>query len=260
MSKKKGGFEIKTPEKNHSASLDFHHFQSNPKTSALNKYQSLFVGNRGLWSLFKYEVLTCLLMNRPGMLGFFLRQKLYRFLLKNKGKGVVIAAGVAFRQPGKISLGDDCVIDELVRVSVSGQENSRINLGKNVFVGRGSILNVRDGLMEISDFTTISSYCRIATGSCMRIGQYVLIAAYCYIGGGNHKADNTNIPMALQAMEEQCGVTIGDDVWIGAHTTISDGVTIGNGSIIGSMSFVNKDIPEYSIAYGCPARVHKRRA
>lgn len=239
--------------------LGFHAFQQDRRSSALRKYQDLFVGNRSVWDLLKFELLTVCLTNRSGMLGFFLRQRLYRFLFKHLGKGAVIGPGVTLRQPGKISIGNGCVIDEHARLSVQGSGPAEIRLGHGVFVGRGSIINTRGGAVDIADHTTIGSYCRISTLASVTIGKYGMIAAYCYIGGGNHGSHRTDIPMALQEPEDRGGVRIGDDVWIGAHTTVADGVTIGRGSIIGAMSFVNKDVSEYSIAFGCPAKVFRKR-
>ena len=256
---KKSIFETTETQDISSSSLRFHDFQQDKSRSAFKKYQDLVIGNRSLLNLLKYETLTLFLMNCPGMLGFFLRQKSYKFLFRKQGKGVAISTGVSLRQPGKISLGDGCTIDESARMSVGGKKNAEMRIGKNVFVGRGTTVNVRDGTIDISDFTSVGSHCRIATMSHIKIGRYVVIAAYSYIGGGNYRTERTDMPIALQGLESQRGVTIEDDVWIGAHTTVSDGVTIGKGSIIGAMSFVNKDIPDYSIAYGCPAKVHKRR-
>jgi lipopolysaccharide O-acetyltransferase len=47
-------------------------------------------------------------------------------------------------------------------------------------------------------------------------------------------------------------------VWLGEHVSVLPGVTIGKGCIIGANSVVAKDIPDYCIAVGCPARVIKR--
>lgn len=54
-------------------------------------------------------------------------------------------------------------------------------------------------------------------------------------------------------------MTIGNDVLIGLHSIIMDGVTIGHGAIIGAGSVVTKDIPPYAVAAGVPARVIRKR-
>jgi acetyltransferase-like isoleucine patch superfamily enzyme len=54
-------------------------------------------------------------------------------------------------------------------------------------------------------------------------------------------------------------ITIGSDVWIGTGVTILSGVRIGNGAIIGSCSLVTKDIPDFAIAMGSPAKYKKFR-
>lgn|SRR4030042_3673334 len=59
----------------------------------------------------------------------------------------------------------------------------------------------------------------------------------------------------LKRFEKRGKIIISDDVWIGANSTILAGVTIGRCSIIGANSLVNKDIPEFSLAYGSPVRL-----
>lgn len=54
-------------------------------------------------------------------------------------------------------------------------------------------------------------------------------------------------------------IVIGDDVWIGASCQIIKGAGIGNGSVIGAGSLVNKKIPEGVVAFGIPARVSRER-
>ena len=66
------------------------------------------------------------------------------------------------------------------------------------------------------------------------------------------------MPIIMQK-EKKAEVIIGDDVWIGADVKINDGVKIGTGAVIGVGSVVTKDIPEYSIAYGVPAKVRGQR-
>lgn len=104
------------------------------------------------------------------------------------------------------------------------------------------------------------------------IGKFCSIASYCAIGGGDHPIDwvstsplfysgKSSLGINL-SHKEFCGnskVVIKNDVWIGENCFINSGVSIGNGAIIGAHSVVTKDIPDYAIAVGSPARVIKYR-
>lgn len=59
--------------------------------------------------------------------------------------------------------------------------------------------------------------------------------------------------------ESEYQITIGNDVWIGSHTILLGGITIGNGAIVAAGSVVVKDVPPYSIVGGNPAKVIKMR-
>lgn len=73
-----------------------------------------------------------------------------------------------------------------------------------------------------------------------------------------HVSKERNIPIRKQGMYYK-PVNIGKDVWIGARVMILPGITIGDGSIIAANSVVTKDIPEYSIYGGVPAKFIKKR-
>lgn len=90
------------------------------------------------------------------------------------------------------------------------------------------------------------------------IGDGVRIAAYVYINTSDHDFADLETPISQQGFVVG-KVIIEDDVWIGTHTTINKGCRIGRGSVIGSGSVVTHDIPPYSIAYGVPCRVAKKR-
>lgn len=53
-------------------------------------------------------------------------------------------------------------------------------------------------------------------------------------------------------------VHIGDGSWLGTHVVIAGNITIGKHCVIGANSVVTKDIPDYSVAVGIPAKVVKR--
>ncbi len=86
------------------------------------------------------------------------------------------------------------------------------------------------------------------------IGNQVRIAAYAVIVGENHVFDDPDVPIMDQGLEQQ-GVVVGDDVWIGAHATIVDGVHVGSHSVIAAGAVVTGDVAPYSIMAGVPARV-----
>ena len=74
----------------------------------------------------------------------------------------------------------------------------------------------------------------------------------------NHGFDDINIP-SIQQDYYDADIIIGDDVWIGAGTIILAGVHIGNGCVIAAGAVVNKDVPDYAIVGGVPAKVLKYR-
>lgn len=229
------------------------------KAGALAKYQDITLGRRSLPALLKYELLTLLFGQLPGVLGFGFRAIFYRFLLGSMGKGVAIGRNVTFRHPHKIHIGPRSVVEEYASLSAQGGEDSAIRIGRNVFIGRDTVLATRDGTIEIGDYSDIGASCRIGSSGRVVLGKHVLIAAYCYIGGATHRYDRLDIPIMEQGIVRKGGVVIEDDVWLGAGVIVPDGVRIGTGSVIGAGAVVTKDIPPYSIAVGVPARVVANR-
>lgn len=229
-------------------------------TGTFGKYADRVIGNRSLADLIWYELLMWWLQYRPGCVGLFLRRKLYGGLFRSLGSDAIIGVGVSLRQPGKMTVGRGCVIEDLAHLGARGSDKAAIRLHDHVLIGRGAILNARNGEIDIGEDSSIGGLARIAcTNGTVTIGRHVLVAGYSYIGCCGHKMDKTDVPMMLQGPDTKGGVTIGDDVWIGAGAVVLDGVTIGKGSVIGASSLVTHDIPEYSVAFGTPAEVRRKR-
>ena len=91
------------------------------------------------------------------------------------------------------------------------------------------------------------------------IGDNVMMAPDCIIYVRNHESSRLDIPMCEQGSTEERPVVIGNDVWIGGRVIILPGVKIGDGAIIGAGSVVTKDVSEYDVVAGNPARVIKDR-
>ncbi len=91
------------------------------------------------------------------------------------------------------------------------------------------------------------------------IGHNVMMGEQTIIYTINHETKDTTIPMIQQGFKEPKPVKIGNDVWIGSRVTILPGVIIGNGVIIGAGAVVTKDVPDYSVIGGNPAKILKSR-
>lgn len=77
--------------------------------------------------------------------------------------------------------------------------------------------------------------------------------------GPSHAHDRTDITMRAQGMDSVSHTMIGNDVWIGTRAIIMHGVKIGNGVIIAAGAVVTRDVPDYTIVGGVPAKIIKYR-
>lgn len=104
----------------------------------------------------------------------------------------------------------------------------------------------------------------VATRSKIFIGNHVFFGSEVTIRGGNHRIDLVgrfmdSITEAEKRPEDDRGVVVGDDVWVGDRAIILHGVTIGRGAVVGAGAVVTKDVPAYAIVGGVPARVIRYR-
>lgn len=103
-----------------------------------------------------------------------------------------------------------------------------------------------------------------ATRSTIRIGNKVIFGPEVTIRGGNHRTDlvgrfMSDVTEAEKILENDLGVVIEDDVWVGTRTVILHGVTVGRGAVVGTGAVVTKSVPPYAIVGGVPARILKFR-
>lgn len=119
-----------------------------------------------------------------------------------------------------------------------------IHIGNNVFLGTKPILS--------------------ASRSQIVIGNNVMFGPEVNILGGNHTTIYkgrfmVDVHDTDKRPEDDLGVIIEDDVWVGTRALILHGVTIGRGSIVGAGSVVTKSVPPYAIVAGNPAHVKRFR-
>ena len=141
-----------------------------------------------------------------------------------------------------IRIGKDTMIGPHVAMSagmVEGQEciaETVVRIGDRCLIGRGS------GIVGHLSVT---------------IGNDVWTGHHVYITDQNHGYEDVSRPISLQSQPERA-VSIGDGSWLGHGTVVLPGVTIGRHVAVGANSVVTRDIPDYSVAVGNPARVIKR--
>lgn len=109
----------------------------------------------------------------------------------------------------------------------------------------------------IDDGTCIGHFCHVTCVNKVYIGKNVLTADRLYISDNLHGYENVNIPIMHQKVIFKGEASIGDDSWIGENVSII-GCKIGKHCVIGANAVVTKDIPDYSVATGIPARVIKK--
>lgn len=118
------------------------------------------------------------------------------------------------------------------------------------------------GLGKVSRDVRAGAYAYIGPGCHIyphvTIGDYTLLANDVSILGGDHYYRQSDIPMVFNGRAGVRPTTIGRDCWIGAHSIIMAGVTIGDGAIVAAGAVVTKDVEPYAIVGGVPA--HKIRS
>ncbi len=227
------------------------------KKSRYSMYLELFVGKGSFFSFLKYEFIT-LFSGFPGAGGIFLRNTLYRRLFKKVGRGVIFGKSITVRNPNKITIGHNVIIDENVMLDAKGLDNTGIIIKDGVYIGRNSIISCKNGDIILNNGVDIGFNCEIYSLSRVEIGENTLIAAYTYVIGGGHMT--TELDTLFKDQEKHGkGIRIGNNVWLGAKSIVMDGCDIGSNTVIGAGAIVTKSIPPYSIAVGIPAKVIKER-
>ena len=99
---------------------------------------------------------------------------------------------------------------------------------------------------------------RCMVQSKVTIGDNVMMGPDVKIYSRNHGIDSIDVPMMFQPSKEYQTI-IGNDVWIGANVIILAGVKVGNHCILAAGAIITKDIPDYAIAGGNPAKIIRYR-
>jgi len=176
----------------------------------------------------------------------------------------LIVAGSRFRMRalprfrgyrGRARFGRRCRIFGTMTFTLGDSEHEgNLTVGDRLVAEDGCILAPRGGAIAIGAdcFLGPGVIIQACAGSQIRIGDQVMIAKGCGLYASNHGHGSVDLPMVEQG-ETGKGIDLEDDVWLGAHVLILDGVRVGRGAILAAGCVVTRDVPPYAIVGGVPA-------
>ncbi|MGD9689232.1 MAG: putative colanic acid biosynthesis acetyltransferase [Phycisphaerales bacterium] len=107
--------------------------------------------------------------------------------------------------------------------------------------------------LALGEFACLGYHVDVYCVAPVRIGARTTVSQYSHLCAATHDYTKPHYPLLTMPIE------IGDDCWLAADTFVGPGVTIGTGAVIGARSTVLRDIPEWVVAAGHPAKVIKAR-
>lgn len=153
------------------------------------------------------------------------------------------------KDEGKLTAAKNCYVSLLADIY-----DAHLTLGEDCMIGAHAL--IRGARVKLGKNSTVNSYAylqgNIVAGDDVRIAPKATVCAF------NHGFDDITKPIAAQ-MPSSKGIRIGNDVWIGTGAILLDGITVGSHVVIAAGSVVTRDVPDYTVVGGNPARVIRDR-
>ncbi len=207
----------------------------------------------------KYSTLLTIIRDKVFMILRGIRHK----ILLRESKGILfVGKKVKIREHKKIKLKGSATIED--GCFINALSKGGITIGNNFSLGRNSIIECTGVIRELGEELIIGENVGIAANAFIAMRGTITIGDNTIFGPGvsihaeNHNFSDLNKPIRKQGATRK-GVTIGKDCWIGSKAVILDGVNIGNHVIVAAGAVVTKDVPDYAIVGGVPAKIIKQR-
>lgn len=126
-------------------------------------------------------------------------------------------------------------------------------------ISRGSVVHSSVKIwapwkLEMGRYSCLGAQVDCYSVDTVHIGAYATVSQYSFLCAASHDPDSSEMTLTTSP------IVIGDYAWVAADVFIAPGVVIGEGAVIGARSSVFKNVPEWTIAVGCPAREIRKRA
>lgn len=173
------------------------------------------------------------------------------------GRGVNLRCKSKIRLGSKVRLSDGVYIDALSRDGVT--LGDRVLLGRNTRIEcTGSLASIGKGV-SIGHDSTFGSDCYFGAAGGVEIGNDVMAGQLVRFHAEDHNFADKGVLIRKQGVSHQ-GITVGDNVWIGAGVVFLDGSHVGSGCVVAANAVVTAgNYPQNSVIGGIPARVIKTR-
>ncbi len=176
---------------------------------------------------------------------------------RNKG-GVIQSLITWFKiKIHSIEAGDGCLIKRNSEFHLT--DGAKLKIGNNVVIQDYSFFQLTkpSPVVIIGDDVVIGRHNMITAKGNITIGSHTRTGAFVQILDHGHGFERGKLIKDQMAIISD--TVIGEDCWIGTGAKILKGVRVGNGVVIGANAVVTKDIPDYAIAGGVPAKIIKYR-
>jgi carbonic anhydrase/acetyltransferase-like protein (isoleucine patch superfamily) len=127
------------------------------------------------------------------------------------------------------------------------------SLGRGSVIATGCCIKCVPGTFHLGEAAYVGENCWISCTESVRIERDALLGPSCHITDANHGIDGRT-PINKQP-RTAAPVTIGEGAWLGAGAKVLAGVSVGRGAVVGAGAVVTRDVPDYAIVGGVPARL-----
>lgn len=170
-------------------------------------------------------------------------------------KTAIISKKINIKGDGKLSIGAYTSIEDNVFIDLG--QSGEVKIADRCNIKYGSVIRCYGGKIVIGKRSSIGEYTILAGHGGLIIGNAVIIAGHCYLSASEHIFYGED-PIRFQG-ETSFGINILDGAWLGARTTILDGVTVGSGCIVGASSLVTKNLKNNYVCIGVPCKEQYKR-
>jgi len=163
--------------------------------------------------------------------------------LKLRWRGRLVTDGLAFVCPD---------------VTFEIGKGAKVHLGRWAWIGHGTKIRAHEGEVHIGAKTVMGQECTISAFQHVSIGRECIVADRVMLIDFDHGVVEVERPIRQQGIYKR-DVRVGNNVWIGYGASFLRGVSVGDNSVVGTYTVVNKDVPANAVVAGVPVRLLRMR-